>query len=48
MKDEIKHADFIIRTYRKGDYEGISHLWEMTDMSGGQRCDNAEGDSSPR
>jgi ribosomal-protein-alanine N-acetyltransferase len=40
MNNEIKYDDFIIRTYRKGDYNGISRLWEMTDMSGDQRGDN--------
>ncbi|MCJ7448766.1 MAG: hypothetical protein MUO72_13850 [Bacteroidales bacterium] len=34
MNNEINYDDFIIRTYRKGDYEGISHLWEVTDMGG--------------
>jgi len=42
MNNEIKSDEVIIRTYRKGDYKGISHLWDETDMSGDQRGDNEQ------
>ncbi len=31
---------FIIRGYRKGDYEGVAHLWKITDLGNPARGDD--------
>jgi ribosomal protein S18 acetylase RimI-like enzyme len=33
-------SNFIIREYRKGDFTGIKHLWELTDMGNPKRGDD--------
>lgn len=33
-------TDFMIREYRPGDFHGIMHLWEATDMGRPERGDN--------
>jgi ribosomal protein S18 acetylase RimI-like enzyme len=36
------HNKFIIREYRKGDFNAISHLWTLTGMGNPKRGDNAK------
>jgi [ribosomal protein S18]-alanine N-acetyltransferase len=33
-------GNFIIREYRTGDFEGISHLWKITNMASQKRGDD--------
>jgi ribosomal protein S18 acetylase RimI-like enzyme len=42
MKKRIDHNRFIIREYRKGDFNAISHLWTQTGMGNPKRGDNAK------
>jgi ribosomal protein S18 acetylase RimI-like enzyme len=35
------HGKFIMREYRKGDFAGIRHLWNLTDMGNPERGDDA-------
>lgn len=34
-------SNFIMREYRKGDFAGIRHLWDLTDMGNPKRGDDA-------
>jgi ribosomal protein S18 acetylase RimI-like enzyme len=34
------HNNFIIRKYRKGDFDGIANLWAVTEMGNPKRGDN--------
>ena len=40
MKRSYSPDEFIIRPYRSGDFEEITHLWELTGMRNTQRGDN--------
>ena len=38
--DQNIYNNFIIREYQQGDFEGIAHLWDLTDMGNRWRGDD--------
>lgn len=40
MKEKNILSEYSIRDYRDGDFDRISHLWELTGMGSSRRGDN--------
>jgi hypothetical protein len=40
MISKMNADNFIIREYRKGDFNGVSHLWIITDLGNPTRGDD--------